>query len=126
MTMPDQGYSLLFALTIALMVRSEIIHMRTENEDDDGEVGLLASAPTTRFGKAKATVSDLLRKYQRYHLLSSETRRSEKKLYILSFIPFVVLAYPVFMFIVIVGTGNHFVLDALAGAGAFGLAGMFS
>jgi len=120
-----QGYSLLFALTIALMLRSEIIAMRTENDDDDGDVALLSSAPRTSFAKFKASVSNIMRKFNQYHLLSAETRSNEKKLYILSFLPFVVLAYPIFMFIVIVGTGNHFVLDALAGAGAFGLAALF-
>jgi len=120
-----QGYSLLFALTIALMLRSEIVHMRTENDEDDDDTSLMSSAPSSRLGKARATVSGIFRRYQRYHLLSAETRGNEKRLFILSFVPFVFLAYPLFMFVVIVGTGNHFVLDALAGAAAFGLAALF-
>lgn len=124
-----QGYSLLFAMTIVIMLRSEILASRTESDEDDidSEAGLVsktADATTTdsRIATVRAYLSEIMQRYNRYHLLSRETRQNERKLFLISLLPIVLLAYPIFMFVVIVGTGNHFVLDAIAGAGAFGLA----
>jgi hypothetical protein len=122
-----QGYSLLFALTIVIMLRSEILAARTESDDDDdSEAGLVSkTADTTtdsRLATMRAYLSEAMRRYNRYHLLSRETRQNERKLFLISLLPIALLAYPAFMFVVIVGTGNHFVLDALAGAAAFCLA----
>lgn len=127
-----QGYSLLFAMTIVIMLRSEILASRTESDvdDDDSEAGLVSkTADTTsttttdsRLATMRAYLSDAMQRYNRYHLLSHETRQNERKLFLISLLPIALLAYPAFMFVVIVGTGNHFVLDALAGAAAMGLA----
>jgi len=122
-----QGYSLLFALTIVIMLRSEILASRTESDDDDDsvEAGLVAKTadPVTdsRLATMRVYWSEIMRRYNSYHLLSRETRNDQRKLFLISLIPIGLLAYPLFMFVVIVGTGNHFVLDALAGAAAFGL-----
>jgi len=121
-----QGYSLLFALTIVIMLRSEIFASATEiNEDEDGDdtsTGLVAKSDDTRVSAVRAYFSQIMRRYNHYHVLSRDTRRNKRKLFLISLIPCALLAYPAFMFVVIVGTGNHFVLDALAGAAAFGLA----
>lgn len=113
-----QGYSLLFAVTIVIMLRSEIlataIEPTEEEEESDDVNGKLASDPTG----IRATLGQLMRRYNQYHILSSSTRQNNKKLFLLSLLPFAFLLYPAFMFLVIVGTGNHFVLDALAGASA--------
>jgi len=121
-----QGYSLLFSLTIVIMLRSEILASRTESDDDDSDAGLVSEKTAdSRFATVRAYFAEIMRRYNRYHLLSSETRQSERKLFLISLLPIVLLAYPIFMFVVIVGTGNHFVLDAIAGAGAFALACLF-
>lgn len=120
-----QGYSLLFALTIVIMLRSEILASRTEDEDEDCGAGLVsktAEGDSSRLAATRAYFGEIMRRYSRYHLLSRETRHNDRKLFLISLLPIGLLAYPAFMFVVIVGTGNHFVLDALAGAGAFGLA----
>jgi hypothetical protein len=123
-----QGYSLLFALTIVIMLRSEIFASATEADDSDEE-----SAPNSPVEKTldfedsrRAAVreyfSDFARRYRAYRVLSPETRRSPRRLQLVALLPCVLIAYPMFMFVVIVGTGNHFTLDALAGASAFALA----
>jgi len=123
-----QGYSLLFALTICLMLRSEIFASATEPDDSDDET---TSATSTKadFDDADSNRAALreyfaaiARRYRAYRMLSPETRRSPRKLQLIALLPFAVLAYPLFMFVVIVGTGNHFVLDAIAGACAFACA----
>lgn len=123
-----QGYSLLFALTIVIMLRSEILASKAETaDDDDSEAGLVSKTADTdsRLATVRAYISEVMQRYNRYHLLSRETRQNERKLFLISLLPIALLAYPVFMFVVIVGTGNHFVLDAIAGAAAFGLACLF-
>jgi len=117
-----QGYSLLFAVTIIIMLRSEIMAYATEREEEDTEAGLMTKPSATRFGAAREYFARMARSYNQYHVLSDDTRRNERKLRLLALIPCALVAYPIFMFLVIVGTGNHFVLDALAGASAFTLA----
>jgi len=124
-----QGYSLLFALTICIMLRSEIFASATEaDESDDESASNSPSEKTLDFETAsrraalREYVSDLARRYRSYRVLSPETRRSPRRLSLVALLPCVLIAYPMFMFVVIVGTGNHFTLDALAGASAFGLA----
>jgi len=115
-----QGYSLLFAITIVIMLRSEILASGVEPDEDDADSGKLA---TPKSG-LRATLSQLMRRYNQYHVLSVDTRRNATKLFYLSLLPFVFLLYPAFMFVVIVSTGNHFVLDAVAGATAMGLSAL--
>jgi len=118
-----QGYSLLFATTIIIMLRSEILAQASgvepDEEDDDLESG---SKLQTASSGLRSTLSQLRARYQQYRVLSYSTRSNSRKLFYISLIPLVFLLYPMFMFVVIVATGNHFVLDALAGAGAMGLA----
>lgn len=115
-----QGYSLLFAVTIVIMLRSEILASGVEPDEDDADSEKLAP-PKSRL---RALLSLVMRRYNQYHVLSVATRRDASKLFYLSLIPFVFLLYPAFMFVVIVSTGNHFVLDAVAGATAMGLAAL--
>jgi len=117
-----QGYSLLFATTIIIMLRSEILALASgvepDEEDDDlesGQQAKLQPAPT-------GLLATLRTRYQQYRVLSSATRSDSRKLFYISLVPFVFFIYPMFMFVVIVATGNHFTLDALAGAGAMVLA----
>jgi len=123
-----QGYSLLFALTIVLMLRSEIFASAIEGNDSDDESTTTSGAEKTldfedsRRAALREYVSDLARRYRSYRVLSPATRRSPRRLSLVALLPCVLLGYPMFMFVVIIGTGNHFVLDALAGACAFGLA----
>lgn len=122
-----QGYSLLFALTICIMLRSEIFASATEGDDSDDESTTTPGEKTLDFEASRRAalreyISDLARRYRAYRVLSPETRRSPRRLWLVSLLPCLLLSYPVFMFLVIIGTGNHFVLDALAGASAFGLA----
>jgi hypothetical protein len=48
---------------------------------------------------------------------------SRIKVFLLSLLPFIFIVYPPFMFFCVIATGNHFVLDAIAGASTavFGL-----
>jgi len=123
-----QGYSLLFALTIVIMIRSEIFASAIEGDDSDDESTTTSPSEKTvdfedsRRAALREYVTDLGRRYRSYRVLSPTTRRSPRRLSLIALLPCVLLAYPVFMFLVIIGTGNHFVLDALAGASAFGLA----
>eukprot|EP00026_Physarum_polycephalum_P009629 Phypoly_transcript_09758.p1 GENE.Phypoly_transcript_09758~~Phypoly_transcript_09758.p1 ORF type:complete len:394 (+),score=76.23 Phypoly_transcript_09758:149-1330(+) len=120
-----QGYSLLFATTIIIMLRSEILAQASgvepDEEDDDIESGQQAKLQPTPSGLL-ATLAQLRTRYQQYRVLSYATRSNSTKLFYISLLPLVFLIYPAFMFVVIVATGNHFTLDALAGAGAMGLA----
>jgi len=118
-----QGYSLLFATTIVIMLRSEILASRVEldeEEEDDIESGKLE--PATAASGLRSTVRQLLSRYEQYRLLSPAIRNNAQKLFYISLLPLAFLLYPLFMFVVIIATGNHFVLDALAGACAMGLA----
>lgn len=115
-----QGYSLLFATTVVLMLRSEIFASATEMDDDDTTT--TKTNDNTRASAVREYIAQLARRYKQYKVLSPTTRRSERKLFLIALLPCALLLYPAFMFVVIVGTGNHFVLDALAGAGAFSLA----
>lgn len=123
-----QGYSLLFSLTIVIMIRSEIFASAIEGDDSDDETTTTTPLEKTvdfessRRAALREYVSDLGRRYRSYRVLSPATRRSPRRLSLVAMLPCVLLAYPAFMFVVIIGTGNHFVLDALAGASAFGLA----
>jgi len=115
-----QGYSLLFAVTIVIMLRSEIIASRVEiaeEDEEDLEAGKLENPTGFR-----ALIQQLQARFNAYHVLSHATRSDAKKLFWISLLPFAFLIYPIFMFVVIVATGNHFVLDAIAGACAMGLA----
>lgn len=117
-----QGYSLLFAVTIVIMLRSEILASRVEiaeEDEEDLEAGKLESPTGLR-----AVFQQVSQRYRQYHVLSRATREDAKKLFWISLLPFSFLIYPAFMFVVIVATGNHFVLDALAGACAMGLAAL--
>jgi len=120
-----QGYSLLFACTVVIMLRSEILSSCTEmdNEDEcDNDIEALKSSSnndspiTTRVQLMRSYMGQIYQKYNRYQLLSHSTRQNPQKLFLISLLPFVFLGYPIFMFFVIVGTGNHFVMDAIAGA----------
>jgi len=119
-----QGYSLLFAMTVVIMLRSEILSSKTESDDDGSGAGLVTKTvdDDSRLNAVRAYFTEVMRRYNSYHVLSRETRQNERKLFLISMLPIGLLIYPLFMFVVIVGTGNHFVLDALAGAAAFGLA----
>jgi len=120
-----QGYSLLFALTVVIMLRSEIFASATEpSESDDESTSEEKQADFEDSGRAavRAYFVDLARRYRAYRLLSPETLRSPRRLSLVALLPCALMVYPAFMFVVIVGTGNHFVLDALAGASAFALA----
>lgn len=122
-----QGYSLLFATTIIIMLRSEILAQASgvepDEEDDDIESGQAQQAKLQAPSSGlRATLTTLRARYQQYRVLSNSTRNDSRKLFYISLIPLVFLIYPAFMFVVIVATGNHFVLDALAGAGAMVLA----
>jgi len=115
-----QGYSLLFAVTIVIMLRSEILASRVEiaeEDEEDLEAGKLENPTGIR-----AVIQQVQARYNAYHVLSPATRGDAKKLFWISLLPFAFLIYPIFMFVVIVATGNHFVLDAIAGACAMGLA----
>lgn len=116
-----QGYSLLFATTIVIMLRSEILASGVEpdEEEDDIESGKLEDSNTSGL---RFFFNNLKSRYEKYHLLSKATRSDARKLFYISLLPFAFLLYPLFMFVVIVCTGNHFVLDAIAGACAVGLA----
>jgi len=119
-----QGYSLLFAMTIVILLRSEILAAGAEpdEEEDDIESGRLEDYNTSGL---RFFFNQLRTRYDKYHLLSKATRSDAQKLFYISFLPFTFLLYPLFMFVVIVCTGNHFVLDAIAGACAVGLACLF-
>jgi len=119
-----QGYSLLFAVTIVIMLRSEILASTVEpdEEEDDIESGKLEDSTTSGL---RTFLTQLRSRYEKYHVLSRSTRSDSRKLFYVSLLPFAFLLYPAFMFVVIVATGNHFVLDALAGAAAMGLAVLF-
>jgi hypothetical protein len=123
-----QGYSLLFALTIVIMLRSEIFASATEPSDSDDESASETTPDKTvdfedsRRAAVREYFADLARRYRAYRVLSPETRRSPRRLSLVALLPCALMAYPMFMFVVIVGTGNHFVLDALAGASAFAMA----
>jgi hypothetical protein len=117
-----QGYSLLFATTILIMLRSEILASgvtEPDEEEDDIESGKLEDSNTSSI---RSYFNQLKTRYEKYHILSRATRSDAKKLFYISLLPFAFLLYPLFMFVVIVSTGNHFVLDAIAGAIAMGLA----
>lgn len=118
-----QGYSLLFAVTIVIMLRSEILAsasgVEPEEEDDDIEAGQKLESTSSGF---RALLAQVRVRYQQYRVLSYATRSNHKKLFYISLLPLAFLGYPLFMFMVIIATGNHFVLDALAGAAAMGLA----
>jgi len=123
-----QGYSLLFAITVVIMLRSEILSSPSETNDDNDtdDTDTLLSKQSDSPHPFLTTLRLYMNHVStRYQLLARETRRDSRKLYLLSFLPFLLLLYPMFMFVVIVGTGNHFVLDAIAGAGAFSLAVLF-
>jgi len=116
-----QGYSLLFATTIVIMLRSEILASSVEpdEEEDDIESGKLEDSNTSGL---RSYFNQIRSRFDKYHLLSKATRSDSKKLFYISLLPFAFLAYPLFMFVVIVCTGNHFVLDAIAGACSVGIA----
>jgi len=120
-----QGYSLLFATTICIMLRSEILAQASgvepDEEDDDLESGPQDKLQAPESG-LRARLTQLRTRYQQYRVLSYATRSNSRKLFYISLLPFVFLIYPMFMFVVIVSTGNHFVLDAIAGAGVMVLA----
>jgi len=124
-----QGYSLLFAVTIVIMLRSEILASTVEpdEEEDDIESGKkLENDSSTAYTSGLRTMLTQVRvRYGKYHVLSRATRSDARKLFYVSMLPYAFLLYPAFMFVVIVSTGNHFVLDALAGAAAMGLAVLF-
>lgn len=119
-----QGYSLLFAATVVIMLRSEILAAGAEpdEEEDDIEYGKLEDYNTSGL---RFFFNQLRSRYDKYHLLSKSIRGDARKLFYISLLPFSFLLYPLFMFVVIVCTGNHFVLDAIAGACAVGLACIF-
>lgn len=120
-----QGYSLLFATTILIMLRSEILASgvtEPDEEEDDIESGKLEDNNTSSL---RSHFNTLWSRYEKYHILSHATRSNANKLFYISLLPFAFLLYPLFMFVVIVATGNHFVLDAIAGACAMGLACLF-
>lgn len=109
------------------MLRSEILAQASgvepDEEDDDIESGQAQQAKLQAPSSGlRATLTTLRARYQQYRVLSNSTRNDSRKLFYISLIPLVFLIYPAFMFVVIVATGNHFVLDALAGAGAMVLA----
>jgi hypothetical protein len=118
-----QGYSLLFAITIVIMLRSEILALAVEpDEEEDEELGASKLDFDSNTTGLRAMFSQMRTRYEQYRVLSRATRSNRKKLFYISLLPFAFLLYPLFMFFVIVGTGNHFVLDALAGAAAMGIA----
>jgi len=123
-----QGYSLLFAVTIVIMLRSEILASAVEpsEEEDDIESGRKLSTSVNDSGYSpsgfRAFLDRISSRYEEYHVLPRAVRTNSKKLFCISMLPFAFIIYPCFMFVVIVATGNHFVLDALAGASAMALA----
>lgn len=123
-----QGYSLLFATTIVIMLRSEILASRVEASENDEDVmtsledGSESMAGNSSTSGVRQFISHINSRYQKYQLLSKATRSDANKLFYISLVPFAFLLYPLFMFTVIVCTGNHFILDAVAGAGAVALA----
>ena len=109
------------------MLRSEILAQGSGVElaesDDDVESGQEAKLQSSPSG-LRSSLGALRTRYQQYRVLSSSTRSNSRKLFYISLLPLVFLAYPMFMFVVIVATGNHFVLDAIAGACAMVLAAL--
>jgi hypothetical protein len=108
------------------MLRSEILAQASgvepDEEDEDIESG---SKLQPSYSGLRALLAQVRVRYQQYRVLSYSTRSNARKLFYISLIPLAFLTYPMFMFVVIVATGNHFVLDAIAGAGAMGLAVLF-
>lgn len=107
------------------MLRSEILASgvtEPDEEEDDIESGKLEDNNTSSL---RSHFNTLWSRYEKYHILSRATRSDARKLFYISLLPFSFLLYPLFMFVVIVATGNHFVLDAIAGACAMGLACFF-
>jgi PAP2 superfamily len=103
------------------MLRSEILSQAVEPDEEDDEEAGAAKLNSSTSGLI-AVLNQLRARYEQYRLLSQATRSNTRKLFYISLLPLVFLLYPVFMFVVIVATGNHFVLDALAGAMAMVIA----
>lgn len=121
-----QGYSLLFTVTIIIMLRSEILSGPSEEGVEDETDFMVDSkadadadaAPATILRTLRDAFTRITRRYDQFRVLPRATRHNPSIMFWISLIPFVLVCYPLFMFTVIVSTGNHFVLDAVAGAGA--------